>query len=322
MMKSLWITWEFQRRNLGISSALGWQLAQIDIKGPMLKRYLFSLWKTFLIVLDKKPDVIAVQNPSIVLAVFAMFLSRIFGIKIIMDAHNSGIYPAEGKAVFFMSVANWLQKKADLVIVTNETLKKVVESNGGRGFVLPDKISDLPVKIKGVTLDGKINVAFICTYSDDEPYREVIKAAKLLSKDIVIYFTGSYHGKVSPTEISKNVRLLGFVSEGKYWSLLRSADIIMDLTLRENCLVCGAYEALALCKPLVLSNTNALKLYFNKGCVYVDPTAHSIASGINEAVNDVKILQKDIVMLQSDLRESWSNKLDELISEINDIVPY
>lgn len=320
-MSRIWITWEFQRRNIGISSALGWQLVQIEIRAPRIKRYVLSLWKTFSVVMAKRPDVMTAQNPSIVLAVFSVIIARIIGSKIIIDAHNSGIYPAEGRSVFLTAVANWIQKKADLVIVTNEILKEVVESHGGRSFVLPDKISTLPAKIEHVELEGNINVAFICTYSDDEPYREVIKAASLLRNDIVFYFTGRFQGKVDPKDVPANVKLLGFVSEDRYWSLLRSADIVMDLTLRDDCLVCGAYEAVALGKPLVLSNTKALRSYFNIGCVYVDPTVQSIVDGILESVTAIGALQRDAITLRANLEAGWALRFAELTHEINRIVP-
>lgn len=319
-MKNVWITWEFQRRNIGISSALGWPLVQIEIESPLIKRYFLSLWKTFKTVLKKRPDVMVVQNPSLVLAFFGVFWASFSGCCVIIDAHNSGIYPLEGRSALLMVMADWLQKKANLVIVTNGLLKKVVDSHGGRGFVLPDKIPDPPMKIETITLAGQINVVFICTYSDDEPYREVLKAATLIGEDVVIYFTGKYHGKVKPTDIPTNVRLLGFVSEEKYWTYLKSADIIMDLTLRENCLVCGAYEAVALCKPLILSDTCALRSYFNSGCLFVRPTvSSSIACGIQEAVRSVVQLQSDVVLLHNNLQASWSKRLDSFIHEIDNL---
>lgn len=316
-MKRIWVTWEFQRRNIGLSSALGWRLVQIEIDAPRIPRYLLSLWRTFKVVISQRPDVMAVQNPSIVLAVFAVFLARFFKIKLIVDAHNSGIYPSEGGSSLLMVMANWVQKKADLVIVTNETLKDVIISNGGRSIVLPDKISEPPAGINKKKLDGKANIAFICTYSEDEPYREVIEAARLLSDDVVIYLTGRYDGKVYPNEVPSNVRLLGFISENDYWVLLRSVDIVMDLTKRDNCLVCGAYEAVALDKPLILSDTRALKEYFDKGCVYVAPSTQSIANGIEEAFSNIGSLQSGVISLHNDLNISWMKKFDNLVCEID-----
>ena len=44
----------------------------------------------------------------------------------------------------------------------------------------------------------------------------------------------------------------------KYHGYLRSVSMVMDLTTEEDCLVCGAYEALAAKRPLIVSRTVAL----------------------------------------------------------------
>ena len=133
-------------------------------------------------------------------------------------------------------------------------------------------------------LDGRVNAVFICTFGVDEPYLEVIEAARAIPDDIYIYITGKFEGKVEQSTLPCNVKLLGFVPDDEYWLMLASADFIIDLTLRHDCLVCGAYEGVAMEKPLILSDTDALKSYFIQGCIYVKPTAHSIANGILEAV--------------------------------------
>ena len=111
--------------------------------------------------------------------------------------------------------------------------------------------------------------------------------------------------------------MLGFVPEVKYWELLSSVDIVMDLTTREACLVCGAYEAVALEKPLILSNTSTQKKYFNRGCVFVFPISDSIGKGIIETVKNIDTLKKEIITLKKYLNADWENRRKELQKEIN-----
>ena len=315
----IWITWEFQRRNYGISSALGWPLNEFDFNSPRLIRYLKSIYKSINVIYHDKPTVVAAQNPSIILAITAILICKLFGKGIIIDAHNSGIYPCEGKNPFLLSIAKWIQKKSDLTIVTNNELKKVVESNGGRAFVLPDRIPEVN-NIKRIPLEGRHAIAYICSFSDDEPYLNVIEAAKLLPPDIKIYITGKYYDRLKGKKIPENVILLGYISDEKYWSLLKSADIIMDLTLRENCLVCGAYEAVAIAQPLILSNTKALKAYFNRGCIYVGSSVASIAKGMICAVDQLDSLKSEIAELRSIRMRDWENMLILLKGEIRKVV--
>jgi trehalose-6-phosphate synthase len=157
------------------------------------------------------------------------------------------------------------------------------------------------------------NLACICTFCEDEPYQEIIQAATLTTNDVAIYFTGKYEGKIDTTNIPLNVKLLGFLSEDEYWSLLASSDIIIDLTLRENCLVCGAYEGVAMAKPLLLSDTAALKSYFTQGCIYVKATQkNSIAQGIDIAIKNHGKLKEEITELKIKLGQDWGEKISTL----------
>jgi len=278
-VKGIWLTWEIQRRNKGISAALKWPLYEITFSGSRFKRYLYSSLATIRIIKTEKPQVVVAQNPSIVLALLVVLLGWLFKYRTVIDAHNSGICPLEGKSKFLMLVAKWLQCNADLTIVTNDQLRSTVESNGGKAIVMPDMLPEAP-PTRANPLSGRFNLAYICTYSKDEPYKEVVKAAANLPKDVHIHITGRYNGKIDENNVPENVKLLGFISDEQYWDLLSSVDVIIDLTLRENCLVCGAYEAVSKGKPLILSDTKALRNYFSKGCVYVQPDSDSIYNGI------------------------------------------
>ena len=44
----------------------------------------------------------------------------------------------------FKWIAQWLQREADITIVTNPELKKQVEGKGGHAVCLPDKLPDAP----------------------------------------------------------------------------------------------------------------------------------------------------------------------------------
>ena len=57
----------------------------------------------------------------------------------------------------------------------------------------------------------------------------------------------------------------------------------MDLTTLEDCLLCGAYEALAAGKPLVISNTRALADYFGAAAILTDNTPEAISERVQRA---------------------------------------
>jgi glycosyltransferase involved in cell wall biosynthesis len=79
--------------------------------------------------------------------------------------------------------------------------------------------------------------------------------------------TGNYRkaGIVPPTD-APNVTFTGFLADPDYVALLGRADVVIVLTSDDDLLNCGAYEALALDKPLILSDTKAIREYSGWGC--------------------------------------------------------
>jgi len=282
-------------------------------------RYLRSIRDTIRAIRKERPQVVAAQNPSIVLALVVIWLKHLFHYLVVIDSHNSGLFPKEGTHRLLMIISRWIQRHADLTIVTNPALRLVVAENGGRGCVLPDRLPSIerfPDRSRGVG----VVLVFICTYNDDEPFREVVAAAGQLPEGVTLRITGKYGGKIDPALVPKCVTLLGYLPEEEYWTTLSSADIIVDLTRRENCLVCGAYEAVALEKPLILSDTAALRSYFSKGCVYVEPTTSAIARGMQEAIERRRELGVGVKELKQELLSSWDRQFEACREHIERLV--
>ena len=233
----VWFSWENHRRNRELSKALGitlYEFSEIDeIKNP-LKKYPLGLFKTSLTLLKVRPKLIFAQNPSLILSFFVVALRKIFNYRVIVDAHNVGLFPKEGNSRFLNRISRFIQRQADLIIISNPGLQPVVESNGGKSFVLPDKIPEFQPNSKK-RLVGSFNIFFICSFAEDEPYMEVIKAAGLLEEDVHIYISGNYQkAGLIPSELPANVTLTGYLSEGNYIHFLNSVDATIDLTSREN----------------------------------------------------------------------------------------
>jgi hypothetical protein len=70
----------------------------------------------------------------------------------------------------------------------------------------------------------------------------------------------------------------------------------------------GAYEALAVEKPLITSNWTTLKDYFNKGTIYVDNSAAEITNAIQTAQNKKEQLMKEIHQLKLEKTKEWDDK--------------
>lgn len=313
MSDRIWITWETQRRNRTLSALVNAPLYEFDLRLPAWRRYPLAAWKTLAVLLREKPRTIFAQNPSIVLACLVIVYANLTGKKVVIDAHNAGLFPAEGK----YRLLNWLASKlfrwTTITIVSNGELARHVEQLHGRAIAIPDPIPDIERPAQMEPLQGAFNILFICSWAEDEPYLEVLRAAEHLDDDVRIYITGNSRGKERQlgASLPDNVVLTGFIAEQQFNALLFMCDAVMVLTTRDNCLLCGAYEGVAAGKPLLLSNTRALRNYFSKGAVYVENTADSIAEGIRTAREKLAAATRDV----SDLKNLRRNEYTGLIGD-------
>ena len=318
--RPLWITWEKQVRNRSMSSRINAQLVELVVNGNKYKRYIVCISRTAIWLLRSRKSVIIVQNPSLVLCLQAIFFRFFLRYRVIVDAHNAGVFPLEGKNLFMQALANWINYKADLVVVTNDGLAAHVRNLGGQACILPDPLPDIRLDCPALTRGGgdQKRAAFICTWAADEPYLELFGAAELLP-DVEFFVTGKSRGKEAAfgRKLPDNVRLTGFLPESEYEKLLLTSDIVIDLTTREDCLVCGAYEAVSVEKPFVLSDTKALRAHFRIGGEFVNNYAKDIAEGVARVFKNYEEHLKEIARLKSLLEAEWNDSVRFLLNFIS-----
>jgi hypothetical protein len=310
--RAIWVTWERHRRTRELCRAFGIELHELSAPGPRLLRHPLLLLHTCVRIAAARPDIVFVQCPSILLGVWAGMLKRIFGFTYVADLHNEAVEPFNYAFAAYHRMLAWIARLADLCIVTNDALKAVVEQRGGRAFVLPDRIPAVPAPNRTAPEARRPYVLFVCSYSPDEPYREVFRAAAQLGDAVEVYVTGNPRGMPSDVQIPANVHLTGFLPTEEYEELLRGAEVVVDLTQMENCLVCGAYEAVAVERPLVTSDTQALRAYFSRGTVYAKHTPEALAAAIMEARTEKMRLAAEMHSLKSELSARWSCGAEQL----------
>ena len=305
----VWLSWQRHRRTFELSNFLNITPIIFTLNLPRIIKHPYFIIKSIKILNIKKPKTLIVQNPSIILSLIACIARKIYKFKLIIDTHNAGVLPDNKFLKKLSFLFKFIHKFADITIVTNKYLAQIIKKNNGTPFVLPDKLP-APPKLNHLQLKGKFNIVYVCTFGNDEPYIEVIKAGNLLSNDIKIYITGNYqnHLRKIPRNIPENIILSGFLNEKDYWDLLYSADFVMDLTYREDCLLCGAYEAVSVETPMILSNTKVIKEYFNKGAIYSFNNSESLKDGINFAIKNADKLETDVQLLKFEISKFWESK--------------
>lgn len=313
----LWLTWGRHRRSRELSASLGAELCEIELHAPWIVRAFVLSVASVVRILRARPRTLIVQNPSIILATVACVLRPLLRYRLIVDRHSNFFeetFAAPSlKFRVFHALSRYTVRRADLTIVSNKVLKELLESWGGRGFVLPDRLPDLS-QAKPRRLEEAHAVVFVCSHSFDEPLAEVLQAAALLGPECRVYVTGD--SRLSDRRLVRNapsnVTFTGFLSEEAYQSLLSSTDVVLALTTQPNTLLCCAYEAVALGKPLVLSNQEVLTSYFHQGVVIAEHTPGSLAAAITQALAEGPALRVEVAALAHELKDDWDVRFREL----------
>jgi len=301
----VWIDWESScRRSRELCNYLQIEPIVLNSLLPGKLGLVELLFRTICVLFKTRPCVLAVA--SLRIALLAVLLKPIFRCSIIVDCHYSGIIPSPSIPAAFHTLYSFIYRHAYLVLVTNKPHADIVKSSGGKPFILQDRIPSPSFIDQVPDPPAKKQVVCICSYNIDEPVAEILNAAKLLQNtDISIYLTGDSRGKFFQNELPENVILTGYLSDEKYWQLLWESDLIVDLTKRDNCLVCGAYEAVAVGKPMLLSNSEAIQDYFTRGVVYTKNSGRDIAINIKKALDSADCLAYQVIELKSHLKLNW-----------------
>ena len=315
-MSALVLTWLDQRRTQELCAGLNLELVVLKSswRGPL--RYLVLGTRTVVVLARRRARVVLVQNPSLILATLALLLRTVLGYRLIVDAHNEAVEPYINKQRWIRSLSRWVIREADLTIVSNRHLAALVEGWGGRSFTLADRVPSPPPGARR-PLDGRFNVVLIATHAADEPIAQVFEAVR--GTDVQLYVTGNPRG-LSPqlaARLPPNVRLTGFLPDAEYWALLRSADGIIDLTLMDDCLVSGAYEALAVGTPMLLSKNRASVELFGEAAAFTDNTAGDIRAALEALRARGDSLKAASELKRRELGERWSAGAQNLVTVIN-----
>ena len=205
------------------------------------------------------------------------------------------------------------------MIVTNPVHEKLVRAWPARAMIIadpPPKLAtpypDSPAQGDWVN-DDQGFVFVIATYGPDEAIPEVVEAAGALPH---VRFRISGDTARAPRAVLErcpaNVELTGFTPLETFWQQVRSASAILTLTQQENTILRGGWEAMFTGRPLITSDTAALRGYFVRGTRFVDNTVDGIKAGIEDVLANHAAYQADMKRLDAEKRLLWLRQQAEL----------
>jgi len=103
----------------------------------------------------------------------------------------------------------------------------------------------------------------------------------------------------------------GYLPEEDYVQMLLSVDVIVELTTRQDCLVCGAYEAVAAGTLLIVSDAEVLRRQLSSGTLFTDNTSEDLAGKINTAILSKEVFAQQMRDLKVKLISEWNKSKEE-----------
>ncbi|MEI6289363.1 MAG: glycosyltransferase [Chloroflexota bacterium] len=297
-----------------------YQVHYLKSKRPYLApiKYVLQSIKTWQILSREKPSIIYVAV-SPVFAALSVYIYCLFtGSKFIMDVHGNSMH--SWKWAWSVPLHRFLSRRAFINIVDQEIRTRLFTDWGARTIVLADPPLNITAKnFEPAAEKMTENITVVNTFSGDEPLQPVIETARQLP-DITFYILGDtgLADKKLLNSAPANVKFTGYLLGDDYWKRLGSSSAVMVLTTEPYSLLAGAQEGMALGKPLILSKQPALQDFFSKGAVFIEHSPGSMAAGIQLALRQADVLNKEITSLDEEKKIGWEmnvNKLSALIGE-------
>ncbi len=315
-MKTTFIAWiDYHRRSDLLAQHLGATMHFIHYRSPRRLfqtpiRYVVQSLRTWRVLCQDRPGVVFVQNPPIFCALVAFLYAERYSARYVIDSHTGAFLSSKWR--WSVGLHRLLSKGALATIVHNTSQEKIVKEWGCRYLVIGFTPGIYP-RGEDFALDGQFNVAVISSFHADEPLGLVFEAAALLP-EVSFYVTGDSTRIARPLVSKKpgNCCLTGYLSYERYVGLLRGVDAIMVLTTGNHTLLMGAFEAVSVGTPLIVSDWPILRDYFSLGTVYVPNTVEGICEGLCRVRREQTTLQQEILVLREQLQTEWARKLAEL----------
>lgn len=257
-----------------------------------------------------RPRLIFVQSPPSLAVLAAWIYARRTGAQYIVDAHSAAFLSPYWARPHWMQRA--LARSALTTIVTNEQFAEQLRTWDSTATILRDVPTTFAAG-DGLPRDERFSVLVVSTFAADEPLRDILSAARRVP-DVHFYVTGDPERADSALVSSApdNVEFTGYLPDDLYYGTMRTSDVVLCLTTRDNTMQRGACEALSMARPIITSDWPLLRDYFSKGTVYVGSEPEAIAVGIQQMKAEHDRHKHDISELQRDQRLEWATASGEL----------
>lgn len=294
--RALFVSWVGHHgRSEELARALGAQCAFVAVgtlrnrrTAPL--RHAWQALRTALLLVRTRPRVLLVMAPPPALVAIGLIWRRLTGGRLVVDCHSG--------AVLGRPLSARLADRADLVVVTLPQLTS--------GFSRAVAMHNPPAVIPAAPRHGE--VVFPASWLPDEPVEQFLVAARALP-DQRFAVTGRPPRGV---DVPPNVRLTGFLPRADYLRLVAGAPVVLALTTRPDTMQQAAYEAVGAGRPVVASDTAALRSYLGDAATY----AGDLAAALTDALERLPALELAVARVRVEQEHAFGEALAQLVRSV------
>ncbi len=279
-----------------LARALKADLEVIRSKPP----YLLLLARVLFLIKPKRTDQVIIQLPTGPL-LFAMSVVKLLHLtkRLVADVHTGFLSAFElSKHGLLNGPFRGFLKYADLIIIHNETNWNLLPKNvTQKTVVLYDPFYTINKNL--ALADASVNslerlvrfAVFPASWHPDEPILSLIDAWSRFVTQITLVITGRSKpdiiAKISSQGFATRVILTGQLASETYFRLVAGSEFVVVATTSEYDAQASSYEALAFSKPIVATDTRAIRLTIGDAAAYFDISKpESLAAAVDNVVNN------------------------------------
>ena len=283
--------------------------------------YFLKSIDTFKYLFLIKPSLVFIQFPPAPALYCVAFYSWLTGIRYVSDCH------------FGITNANWLKWlyakklliKGQMIVHNDHLIEHVIRSMNVKPFVIRDGIAKRQsldigksILLDKLGLTPKAYVIFPCSFSSDEPLKEVIETARLLPE--IMFVMTWYFERLSRNlrdNLPSNILLTGYLQADDFNYLFANSGVALVLTKHEAVQLSGMQEAMAFEIPAVVTDLKTTRFLYKNYPIYVRNDPESIAYGVTYAFQNRLDLEKKMLSLQIETEKEFSDQIKTLKSFLN-----
>jgi glycosyltransferase involved in cell wall biosynthesis len=315
------IAWAgFQPRSVALARDLSGEICFVHFprlarhRALVPLRYALAALRTWRWLEALDPRAVIVITPPVVAPTIVWAWCRLRGRPYVVDCHTDAFHSRRWR--WARAIHKKLLRQARLVLLHTEAARGLVAEWGAESILLPDDLPDpmlaeaMPRRPLAVLVAGGLD--------DSEPVRETIGAAAAL-RELEVRVTGD-PARVPAAlrdQAAPNVVLTGYLAYPKFLGEMRAAAVVAALSNDPQVMNRAAFEAVALERPLVLSDHDGLRKRFGKAALFTANEPEAIAATIRAALARQKELEARSHALRVELEEAHERAMGVLRNSLD-----